>query len=215
MSSGTELLLILVILTNLALLGGSRLNSLIRIAAGQGVLLGLFPLLACGGSLSPRLVILAVVAGTLKGVVFPILLGRALREADIRREVEPFVGYIWSVVVGLISLGVSVWLGSRLPLPGADRHGGLVVPVALFMIFVGLFVIVSRRKALNQILGYIILENGTYAFGISVLREVPVLVELGVLLDAFVAVFVMGVAIYHINREFEHMDADLLDTLKG
>jgi hydrogenase-4 component E len=83
------------------------------------------------------------------------------------------------------------------------------------MIFVGLFVIVSRRKALNQILGYIILENGTYAFGMSVLSEVPVLVELGILLDAFVAVFVMGVAIYHISREFDHMDTDLLDTLKG
>jgi len=90
-----------------------------------------------------------------------------------------------------------------------------VVPVALFMIFVGLFVIISRRKAISQILGYIILENGTYAFGMAVLRETPMLVELGILLDAFVAVFVMGVAIYHINREFEHMDADLLDTLKG
>ena len=89
------------------------------------------------------------------------------------------------------------------------------MPVALFMIFVGLFVIISRRTALSQILGYIILENGVYAFGMVILAEVPVLVELGVLLDAFVAVFVMGVAIYHISREFDHVDADQLDTLKG
>jgi hydrogenase-4 component E len=54
-----------------------------------------------------------------------------------------------------------------------------------------------------------------YAFGMVILGEVPVLVELGVLLDAFVAVFVMGIAIYHISREFDHVDADQLDTLKG
>jgi hydrogenase-4 component E len=203
------------ILTNLVVLGSSRLNTCIRVIALQGVMLGTLPLMGGEGVLPLRMALLTLVTVGLKGIVFPWLLLRALRQAEIRREVEPYVGYIWSVLVGLIALGVSVWLGSRLPLPGAALHGGLVVPVALFMMIVGLFVIVSRRKALNQILGYIILENGTYAFGMSVLKEVPLLVDLGILLDAFVAVFVMGVAIYHISREFEHMDADLLDTLKG
>ena len=215
MSSWVDSVMVVLILTNLVVLGSSRLNTCIRVIALQGVMLSTLPLMSGEGVLPLRMAALTLVTVGLKGIVFPWLLLRALRQAEIRREVEPYVGYIWSVVVGLASLGVSVWLGSRLPLPGADRHGGLVVPVALFMMFVGLFVIVSRRKALSQILGYIILENGTYAFGMSVLREAPVLVELGILLDAFVAVFVMGVAIYHISREFEHMDADLLDTLKG
>jgi hydrogenase-4 component E len=206
--------MVLLILTNLVVLGTSRLKSCIRIIALQGVVLSTLPLMAGGGALSVRLVLLALITMGLKGIVFPRLLLSAMRRAEVRREVEPYVGYIQSILIGLLSLGVSIWLGSRLPLPGAAATT-LAVPVALFMIFVGLFIIVSRRKALSQILGYIILENGTYAFGMSILEEVPVLVELGVLLDAFVAVFVMGVAVYHISREFEHMDADLLDTLKG
>ena len=213
MSSGTELLLILVILTNLALLGGSRLNSLIRIAAGQGVLLGLFPLLACGGSLSPRLVILAVVAGTLKGVVFPILLGRALREADIRREVEPFVGYNLSILAGIMALACSFWLTTKFP--GSEPGWSRLAPsVAFFTITTGLFLIVSRHKALTQVLGYLIMENGIYVLGMALVGEIPMLVELGVLLDAFVATFVMGIAIQHINREFDHMDVAEMDDLR-
>jgi hydrogenase-4 component E len=206
--------MVALILTNLVVLGSSRLNTCIRVIALQGVALGTLPLMAGPGVLPVRMI--ALTAGTmgLKGVVFPWLLLRALRQAEVRREVDPYVGYIWSVVVGLISLGVSVWLGARLPLPGLLQPT-LAVPVALFMIFVGLFVIISRRTALSQILGYIILENGVYAFGMVIMGEVPVLVELGVLLDAFVAVFVMGIAIYHISREFDHADADQLDTLKG
>ena len=214
MSGWIDVVMVALILTNLVVLGSSRLNTCIRVIALQGVALGTLPLMAGPGVLPVRMI--ALTAGTmgLKGVVFPWLLLRALRQAEVRREVDPYVGYIWSVVVGLISLGVSVWLGARLPLPGAS-HATLAVPVALFMIFVGLFVIISRRTALSQILGYIILENGVYAFGMVIMGEVPVLVELGVLLDAFVAVFVMGIAIYHISREFDHADADQLDTLKG
>jgi len=214
MSGWIDVVMVALILTNLVVLGSSRLNTCIRIIALQGVALGTLPLMA-GPSVLP-LRMIALTAGTmgLKGVVFPWLLLRAMRQAEVRREVEPYVGYIWSVVVGLVSLAVSVWLGARLPLPG-PAHPTLAVPVALFMIFVGLFVIISRRTALSQILGYIILENGVYAFGMMILGEVPVLVELGVLLDAFVAVFVMGIAIYHISREFDHLDADQLDTLKG
>lgn len=215
MSAWVDVVMVALILTNLVVLGSSRLNTCIRVIALQGVALGTLPLMAGPGVLPLRIIGLTAGTMALKGFVFPWLLLRALRQAEVRREVEPYVGYIWLVVVGLASLGISVWLGSRLPLPGAAQHGGLVVPVALFMIFVGLFVIISRRKALSQILGYIILENGIYAFGMVMLAEVPVLVELGVLLDAFVAVFVMGVAIYHISREFDHVDADQLDTLKG
>jgi hydrogenase-4 component E len=59
------------------------------------------------------------------------------------------------------------------------------------------------------------MENGIYAFGLAVALKEPLLVELGTLLDVFMAVFVMGIAIFHINREFDHIDTDLLSTLKG
>jgi hydrogenase-4 component E len=75
-------------------------------------------------------------------------------------------------------------------------------------------VIVSRKKALSQVMGYLVLENGIYLFGITLGREAPLLVEMGVSLDVFVAVFVMGIIIFHISREFDHIDVDQLASLK-
>jgi len=127
---------------------------------------------------------------------------------------EPFVGYIMSVTSGVVMLGVSLWLGTKLPLFSAGNGSYLIVPAALTTLFTGLFLIIARKNALNQCLGYIIMENGIYTFGIVSVVEIPLLVELGILLDVFVAVFVMGIAIYHINREFDHLDSDRLNVLK-
>jgi hydrogenase-4 component E len=91
----------------------------------------------------------------------------------------------------------------------------LTVPVGLATMLIGLFVIVSRRKAITQVLGYIVVENGIYAVGVALVGGVPLLVELGVLLDVFVAVFIMSIAAYHISREFDHIDVDQLDRLRG
>jgi hydrogenase-4 component E len=208
-----ESVMVLLVLTNLLLLGSSRLGTCIRIVALQGVALGCLPLFA-HAEVPLRMILLAAGSIAVKGVVFPWMLFRALRQADVRREMEPYIGYTTSIIVGLIGLAVSHWLDSRFTLPG--RHmPPLVFPVALFTILVGLIVIVTRRKALTQVLGYLVLENGIYAFGVVAVGEVPMVVELGVLLDAFVAVLVMGVAIYHISREFDHIDVDELDSLKG
>jgi hydrogenase-4 component E len=90
----------------------------------------------------------------------------------------------------------------------------LLVPVALSTILIGLFLIVSRKKALSQVLGYLVFENGIFTFGVGAAYEAPVLVEMGVLLDVFVAVFVMGIAIFHISREFDSIDTTRLETLR-
>ena len=82
------------------------------------------------------------------------------------------------------------------------------------MSLVGLFVIISRKKALTQVLGYLVLENGIYAFGVGIAQSAPLIVELGVLLDVFVAVFVMGITIFHINRQFDHIDTDRMAFLR-
>jgi hydrogenase-4 component E len=208
-----DALIVLVALTNLRVLGASRLSVCIRTVAFQGALLGLLPVLAHLDHLSQRLILQACASTVLKAAVFPWLLGKALREAGVQHEVEPFVGYIPSVAAGLVFLGVSLWLGTRLPPAGLESLSGLV-PTALFTIFVGLFVIVSRRKAVTQVLGYLVMENGIYTFGMAFAEKQPLMVELGILLDVFMAVFVMGITIYHINREFDHIDADRMTALR-
>ena len=210
----TDLILVLVVLTNLKLLGSSRLGASIRAVAAQGVILGLLPVLAHVHELSLHFAVLAVGTVMLKGVVFPWLLFRALREAEVTREVEPYVGYVTSILVGVTALAASFWMGGRLPISTVEPSS-LLVPSALFSILAGLFLIVARKRAVNQVLGFLVLENGIYTFGVGIVAETPFLVELGVLLDAFVAVFVMGIAVYHINREFDHIEVDRLDRLKG
>lgn len=209
-----DIVMLALIASNLLLLGFSQLKSCINTVACQGIALGMLPLLVHQDGVTVWAILLSVVTIGLKGVAFPRLLIGALQEADVRREVEPYVGYTASILAGFISLAVSAWLSSRLPAFGGGLSS-LAAPVSFFMVFVGLFIIVSRKKAISQILGYLVMENGMYVFGVVMLREMPLLVDLGVLLDAFAAVFVMGVAVYHINREFDHMDVDQLDMLKG
>lgn len=208
-----ELLLVAIACSNLVLLGSSRLMGAIRIVAGQGFLLGLLPLLAHPGSVTLRLILLAVVASALKGVGFPWLLSSAMRESNVRNEVEPYIGFVASILLGLVLLAVSFWIGSRLPLPRPTTDP-MTVPVALFVILCGFLLLVTRRKALTQVLGYLVLENGIYLVGVALAQEQPLLVEMGVLLDAFVAVFVMGITIFHINRTFDHIDTDRLTALR-
>ena len=214
MQQWLELAIVLLFLTNLVMLGLSELGACIRMVAIQGILLGLFTLIAREDVLTARLIILGVVSMGLKGFVFPLLLSRDIREAKVRREVEPFVGYAASIVAGLIMLAASMWIAARFPMLSAATSS-FVIPVALSTAFTGLFLIISRRKALTQVIGYLVFENGIYMFGIAAAGEIPFLVEFGVLLDVFVAVFVMGIAINHINREFDHIDADQLSSLKG
>jgi hydrogenase-4 component E len=208
----TEATLVLLALSTLLLLGSSRLVRCIRIVAVQGLLLGLLTLTAESSHSFLRLTLLAVAIVALKGAAFPWLLSRVLSETEARREVEPFISYNVSLLFGTATLAASLWLSARLPLP-SPPVSPLLVPVALFVTLAGLFLIVSRRKALTQVLGYLVLENGIYTFGVGVVRGTPVVVELGVLLDVFVAVFVMGIAIFHINREFDHIEADQLAAL--
>jgi hydrogenase-4 component E len=208
-----DIILILLVLTHLRLLGASRLGASIRTVAVQGILLGALALLAHHDHWTAAVLVVALGGMAVKGVVFPWLLFRALREAEVEREVEPFVGPILSLLAGVAGLGAALWLARRLPLP-EPPHSSLLVAVALFSILVGLFLIITRKKAISQVLGFLVMENGIYAFGVGLVLESPLLVELGVLLDVFVAVLVMGIIIFHISREFDHIDTHELTSLR-
>jgi hydrogenase-4 component E len=196
------------------MLGTSRIGACIRWLSFQGILFGLVPLAVHDGEVTLRLAALAATNIVLKGIVFPWLLLRLRARAGFNREVEPFIGFIASLVFGIAALGLSGWLASRLS-PDLKQAPFVLLEAAVFLILVGLFLIVARRKALMQVIGYLVLENGIFVFGVITVVETPLLVELGVLLDAFVAVFVMGIAIFHINREFGSIDVDRLSTLRG
>lgn len=205
--------LILMVLSNLALLGSSRLGVCIRCVAFQGWLLAFLPFFVHTEGAVYRLLLIALGTLVLKGFVFPALLTRSMQEADVRREVEPFIGYSLSLLFGLVAWLGCHWIAARFPLP-TEPGTVLLLSEALFTMYAGFFLIVSRKKALTQVIGYLVLENGIYIIGITLAQNEPLLVEMGILLDVFAAVFIMGITMFHINREFDHIDTDRLSTLK-
>jgi len=195
----------MVLLSCFAVLGTDRLSACIRIMAAQGVLLGLLPIWIAPG-ISAHIVL--IVAGTLviKAVVLPRVLLWAIRESAVRRELEPVIGYGASVLVGLAATAIAFALATRLPaMP--DPTLPLLVPVSLAVLMIGLIVLTTRRKALSQVIGYLMLENGIFLYGLTLANGMPLLVEMGVLLDVFVGVFIMGLVVFQISRELETLDS--------
>jgi hydrogenase-4 component E len=211
MASLMELLLLLVVLTDFAVLGATRLSTCIRTIAAQGILLGF---LALAMATEPSLHVLALGVGTIavKGVILPWFLHRAIREAAIRREVEPIVAFTASLLLGAIALAMGFAIAQRLPL--AESQHALLIPVALATLLIGFIVMTTRRKAITQVVGYLVLENGIYLFGLTQAGSVPFLLEMGVLLDVFVGVFIMGIVVFHINRAFDSLDSSRLMELR-
>ena len=204
--------LVAVLLLNLFALGNSRIPSVIRVVGTQGGLLGVLPLLVHGHvGLMPVLVSLLTVA--LKGIAIPFMLLRALREAQIRREVEPSVGFLPSMILGALSIGFSVLISQELPM--AKAHLGLLmVPASLSTVLVGFIMLTTRHKAISQVVGYLILENGIFIFGMLLVEAMPLMVELGVLLDLFVGIFVITIIVNHINEAFSSLDTRKLSSLR-
>jgi hydrogenase-4 component E len=205
-------LLIVVLALNFVSLGVSRIRAVISAVAFQGILLGLAPLLV-QPEIGIRSLLLVIVTIILKGAVIPAFLAHAMREANIQHEVKPVVNYITSLLLGAAGTGLAIVFASTLPL--AEEHTGLlIVPASLATVWTGFLMLTTRNKAIMQVLGYLLLENGIYLFGLLLLEAMPFLVEVGVLLDLFTGVFVMGIIIHHISREFSSISTEHLTELK-
>jgi len=210
--SAVNLLLVGVLLLNLFMLGTSRILALIQAAALQGVVLGVIALLV-GGHASWNAGLIAIATVLVKGGVIPRILRRALREAHIKREIEPLVGFMPTMLLGAGGMLASIALSSGLPLEPQHREL-LIVPASFSTVVTGFLLLTTRIKAITQAIGYLVLENGIFVFGMLLVEAMPFLVEIGVLLDVFVGIFVVSIIIHHINREFASLDTRRLASLR-
>ncbi len=211
MNTHLNLLIGLAMGLNLIALGSSRLPSLILVVSAQGMLLGVMPLLL---EHDWSWMLLAVVVATVggKGLVIPALLRRAMRAANIERELEPLIGFVPSLLLGAGGMIAAVAFSQSLPL--LPEHAGLLlVPGAMASILTGFILLIGRVKAISQVCGYLILENGIYLFGLLLIRSTPLMVEAGVLLDVTVGVFVIGIIVDRIQRAFDSLDTRKLTVL--
>lgn len=217
MASMLNAILVVVLVMNLFALGTSRIRALIRMVAAQGALLGLLPILVHEHlGVTPFLMAAAIVV--IKGIVIPAIMMRALRDAQIRREVEPLIGFLPSILLGAMATVFAILFAGQLPLAGSGAGGphesALLVPASIATVLVGFILLTTRFKALNQVVGYLVLENGIFIFGMLLVEAMPLVVELGVLLDMFVGIFVICIIVNHINQAFSSLDTRNLVTLK-
>ena len=205
MSQLFQLCLVLLLLNNLAMLGCNHIPGLVKLTVVQGVLIALLLVATAGGE--PGMLFLALAILAIKGVCLPRLLFHTMKKVAPDPALRPYLGHSLSVVAGIVGLVLSFWLEGRLPVvPGLFPP--LLIPTALTTLFCGLLLVVGRSRAVAQVIGYLVAENGIFLLGIPLMAEGAVWFELTLLLDVFVAVFVMGIAINHISDTFETINSD-------
>jgi hydrogenase-4 component E len=202
----------MILVLNLFALASSRIVTVIRLVAVQGVILGILPLLM-HESLTLTAVAAAAAAIIVKGAVIPGIMLRALRDAQIKREEEPLIGFLPSIILGAVATGATLLLFGQIPLVG-EKLNHLIIPTSISTILVGFILLTTRFKAISQVLGYLVLENGIYVFSLLLVEAIPLVIEMGMLLDLFVAIFVISIITNHINRAFSSLDTRNLVSLK-
>ena len=149
----------------------------------------------------------------LKAVVIPRLLKQMVRRFAAERRLEPYVNTETSLVIsGLLVLFGYAITRPLVALSQLPTRAGM--PLAMGLVFVSLFVMISRRKALTQIIGFLMLENGLALLAVLGTYGIPLIVELGVFLDVLMGFLVMQVFIYQIHETFETIDVEQLNRLK-
>jgi hydrogenase-4 membrane subunit HyfE len=202
------------LVTAYLMVGQKALFTAIRLYALQSMLLGgVAVVMGLAGDRSHLLASAALTIG-LKGVVIPWFLMRVIDRIGIHREIEPILNVPASLLIclGLTVVGYRVSTGLADGASGAAHH---VIGVSLSMLLMGLFLMVTRRKAVTQILALLTVENAVFLVALGATTGMPLIVELGISFDVIVAVLVLGVLVHRIVDRFESMDVSRLSKLKG
>lgn len=216
MISITESIMAITLLSVLLSLGATRLVALVQIMVLQGIMVSLTPLfLKSDVPLGTGAIIFYQLMLLIKGLLIPGLLYMAVKKISIKREIEPFISYHASILAGLVILIVAVFITSNLRLKLIEGHS-LVLITAITTMASGFFLMMARRKALTQVIGYLMLENGIYLIGTALTKHSHTIyvVEFGVLLDLLVGVMIMGIILHNIQSAFDDVDTTLLGRLK-
>jgi hydrogenase-4 component E len=191
-----------------------ELRAIVKLLAWQGVALAAIPLIEGVYERDGALITVAVVVLLLRAVMLPALLARAIgSEDDERRESTPLVNTTSSLLITAV-LTVLAYAVTR-PIIALDPSAATrAVPAAFAVVLIAVFVMVSRRRALSQAVGFMMLDNGIAATAFLITAGVPLIVELGASLDVLFAVLVLGLLTGHMRREFGGTDLDQLRELR-
>jgi hydrogenase-4 component E len=202
------------LVTAYLMVGQKALFTTIRLYGIQSLLLGLVAATMAIAESRPELFVTAALTIALKGALIPWFLMRTVDRVGIHREIEPFLNVPASLLIclGLTVVGYRVSTGFAEGARGVGHH---LIGVALSLLLIGLFLMVTRKKAITQILALLTVENAVFLVAVGVTSGMPLIVELGISFDVILAVLVLGVLVQRIVGRFESMDVSRLSKLKG
>lgn len=203
----------LVLLTSFALLYQRRLFSLLNVFTVQALALAAAAAWQAYAHDEPHLYITALLTLTLKAIAIPVALHRIVRRLNIHRTVEPALG------IGLTMLaGVSlVTLSILLVLPVTETATALTredLALSLSVVLLGLLMMISRRNAVSQVVGFMSIENGLILAAVGV-AGMPLVVEMSIAFSVMVAFIIFGIFLFQIRERFETLDMRKIESFRG
>jgi hydrogenase-4 component E len=196
------------------MVGQRALFTAIRLYGLQSLLLAMIAATTAVTKAQHELFVTVAITVVLKAVLIPWFLMRMIDRIGIHREIEPFLNVPASLLVclGLTVVGYRVSTGFPEGSLGVNHH---LIGVAMSMLLIGLFLMVTRKKAITQILALLTVENAVFLVAVGVTSGMPLVVELGIAFDVILAVLVLAILVHRIVDRFESMDVSRLSKLKG
>jgi hydrogenase-4 component E len=208
-----NLLASLMLLVSFAMLSQRRILSLIHLFALQGLVLTLNTLFVAFSTAQPHLYYSAALTLGLKVLVLPWILHRLIDRLNIRWDVETLFNIPTTMLVGI----VLVILSFNLALPISELAGTITrstLGIAMASVLLSMLMMITRRKAVPQVIGFLAMENGLFFAATSATYGMPMVVELGIALDVLVGTFIFGIFFFQIRETFDSLDIHHLEKLK-
>lgn len=209
----SHLLAGVMLVTSFALLYQQRIAAVLNAFAAQSIVLALAVAWAAWSESRPDLFITALIAFSLKGVVIPVALHRTVARLGIHREVEKVVGVGAALMVGLALTALAQALVVKIA-QGPASQAREELALALAIILMGFLMMIVRRNAVTQIVGFMSMENGLILAATGA-RGMPLVVEISVAFSVLIALFVFAVFVFRIRERFDTIDIEALDRMRG
>ena len=197
----TNIILIVFTISLLYLSIANRLLSYVKLLAFQGLLLFGVALIELSEMSVLNLVLILLETIIVKAIAIPAFISYVIKKNKITREAEPFVPNFLSLILVTLIIVATFVISFAIKDPNLHK---IYFITALSAIFSGLYLIVTRRKIITHVICYVVIENGVFILSLAVGNEMPLLVNLGVLLDVFVSVFLLGIFIKGGRRDKRH-----------
>jgi hydrogenase-4 component E len=207
----TNVLLIIFIISLLYVSIANRIITYVRVLALQGFILFGVTFLQLQDIQTWNLVLILLETIVFKALAVPIFLGYLIKRNKITRETEPYLPHFLSLIIITLIVVITVLLANSIQDTHLDK---IFFIVSLSTLFTGLYFIASRKKIITHVMGYLMIENGVFVLSLAVGNEMPNLVNLGIMLDVFASVLILGIFLNKIGDVFKDVDVDQLSNLK-